>query len=68
MIVSGPHGAENGSRGHEFIQKDGFLVDIDYILCTRRAGTENIGEWTVQSPIPENLWGRQSVFGGKRWD
>jgi hypothetical protein len=59
---------ENGYRGREVIKKDGFIVDIDYILCTRRAGTENIGEWTVQSPIPENLWDRQSVFGGKRWD
>jgi hypothetical protein len=59
---------KNGCRGPEVIQKDGFPVDIDYILCTRGAGTENIGEWTLQSPIPENLWDRQSVLGEKRSD
>lgn len=60
--------AENDDHGREIIQKDGFRVNIVYILCTLRAGTENIGEWTVQSPIPGSLWDRQSVFGGKRWD
>lgn len=43
-----------------------FLNDIDYMLCTRRDETENIGEWTFQSPIPESLWDKQSVVGGKR--
>jgi len=54
--------------GTNLFKKKDFPWDIDYILCTRRPGTENIGEWTVQSPIPENLWDKQSVFGGKRWD
>jgi hypothetical protein len=59
---------ELGYKGQEFIFKSRFLNDIDYMLCTRRDETENIGEWTFQSPIPENLWVRQSVSGGKRWD
>ena len=61
-------GAELGFGGHKFILMSRFPLDIDYILCTRRAETANIGEWTIQAPIPESLWGRQSEPGGKRWD
>ena len=54
--------------GTKSLKMSRFLIDIDYILCTRRAETANIGEWTIQAPIPESLWDRQSVSGGKRWD
>ena len=57
---------ELGYHVHKFILMSRFLLDIDYILCTRRAETANIGEWTIQAPIPESLWGRQSVTGGNR--
>jgi hypothetical protein len=60
--------AELGYPGHKFIEMSRFSLYIDYILCTRRAETVNIGEWTIQAPIPESLWDRQSEPGGKRWD
>jgi len=59
--------ADLGYHGQENILRCRFLNDIDYMLCTRRAETENIGEWTIQAPIPESLWDRQSVTDGKRW-
>ena len=60
--------AELGFDGHKFILMSRFSLDIDYILCTRRVETANIGEWTIQAPIPESLWDRQSVSGVMRWD
>jgi hypothetical protein len=57
-----------GYHGHKFIEMSRFSLDIDYILCTRWAETANIGEWTIQAPIPESLWDRQSVSGVMRWD
>jgi hypothetical protein len=60
--------AELGYHGHKFIGMSRFSLDIDYILCTRWAETANIGEWTIQAPIPESLWDRQSVPGVMRWD
>jgi hypothetical protein len=60
--------AELGFDGYKFIEMSRFSLDIDYILCTRWAETANIGEWTIQAPIPESLWDRQSEPGGKRWD
>ena len=62
------HGAELGYRWYKFIEMSRFSLDIDYRLCTRRAETANIGEWTIQAPIPKNRWGRQSVSCGEHWD
>ena len=62
------HVPNSAITGTNLFRKRRFPLDIDYILCTRRAETAKIGEWTIQAPIPENLWDRQSVSGGKRWD
>lgn len=35
---------ELGCHGQEFIFRSRFLNGIDYMLCTRRDETENIGE------------------------